>query len=55
MYNSYDKIVGCPEVQLSTAYMDASYVGYQEMSIGSLTPEELAAKLQEAHESAKKQ
>lgn len=54
MYNSYDKIVGCPEVQLSTAYMDASYVGYQEMSIGAITAEELAAKLQEAHESAKK-
>lgn len=54
MYHSYDKIVGCPEVQLSTTYMDASYVGYQEMSIGALTPEELAAKLQEAHESAKK-
>lgn len=54
MYNSHDKIVGCPEVQLSTAYMDASYVGYQEMSIGAITAEELAAKLQEAHESAKK-
>jgi raffinose/stachyose/melibiose transport system substrate-binding protein len=54
LYNSMDTKVGCPEVQLSTAYMDASYNGYQEMSVGSITPEELAKELQQAHESAKK-
>lgn len=54
MYNSYDKIVGCPEVQLSTAYMDASYTGYQEMSVGAVDAKGLAEKLQQAHESAKK-
>lgn len=53
MYKSHPVIVGCPEVQLSTDYMDASYTGYQELSIGQLTPTELAEKLQEAHESAK--
>lgn len=51
-YNAYETKVGCPEVQLSTDYMEASYVGYQEMSVGSTTPEELAATLQEAHEMA---
>lgn len=51
-YNAYETKVGCPEVQLSTDYMEASYVGYQEMSVGSTTPEELAATLQEAHEFA---
>lgn len=53
LYNSKEIRVGCPEVQLSTAYMDASYTGYQELSIGNITAVELAAKLQEAHESVK--
>ena len=48
----YDTVVGCPEVQLSAEYMDASYVGYQELSIGAVTPEDLAQSLQDAHESA---
>lgn len=55
MYKSHSKVVGCPEVQLSTTYMDASYTGYQEMSIGSVTPQELAERLQEAHDSNKKE
>ena len=50
--SQYGTVVGCPEVQLSAEYMDASYVGYQELSIGSVTPEELAETLQDAHESA---
>lgn len=50
--SQYNTVVGCPEVQLSAEYMDASYVGYQELSIGAVTPEELALSLQEAHESA---
>ena len=54
LYESKEIRVGCPEVQLSVAYMDASYTGYQELSIGSITPEELAKKLQEAHVSAEK-
>lgn len=52
LYAAKSAKVGCPEVQLSTAYMDASYTGYQELSVGTVTPEELAASLQEAHESA---
>ena len=32
--------------------MDASYTGYQELSVDAVTPEELAETLQEAHESA---
>lgn len=52
MYNSYTTIVGCPEVQLSVDYMDASYTGYQELSIGSITPQQLAEKLQAAQEAA---
>lgn len=48
--SAYDTVVGCPEVQLSAEYMDASYVGYQELSIGAVTPEELAQSLQAAHE-----
>ena len=48
----YDTVVGCPEVQLSAEYMDASYIGYQELSIGAVTPMELAQSLQDAHESA---
>lgn len=52
MYDSYGVRVGCPEVQLSTAYMDASYTGYQELSIGSISAEELAQTLQDAHEQA---
>ncbi len=52
LYNSKDVRVGCPEVQLSVAYMDASYTGYQELSVGDMTPENLAKSLQEAHESA---
>ena len=53
LYNSMETRVGCPEVQLSSAYMDASYTGYQELTIGTITPEDLAASLQAAHESAK--
>lgn len=53
LYSAKDGKVGCPEVQLSTAYMDASYTGYQELSVGTVTPEDLAASLQDAHESAK--
>lgn len=52
LYNSKEVRVGCPEVQLSVDYMDASYTGYQELSVGNITPEELAKTLQEAHESA---
>ena len=52
LYDSKDIRVGCPEVQLSVDYMDASYTGYQELSVGNITPEELAKSLQEAHESA---
>lgn len=52
LYDSKETKVGCPEVQLSTDYMDASYTGYQELSVDAITPEELAATLQEAHESA---
>ena len=52
LYASKEIKVGCPEVQLSTDYMDASYTGYQELSVGAVTPEELANNLQEAHEMA---
>lgn len=53
LYASKATKVGCPEVQLSTDYMDASYTGYQELSVDATTPEDLAATLQAAHESAK--
>lgn len=53
MYNSYSIIVGCPEVQLSAQYMDASYTGYQSMSIGEMSAQELAKSLQKAHEFTK--
>lgn len=52
VFDSKTTKVGCPEVQLGTDYMDASYTGYQELSVDATTPEELAATLQEAHESA---
>ena len=52
LFASKETKVGCPEVQLSTEYMDASYTGYQELSVDAVTPEELAETLQEAHESA---
>lgn len=52
LFSSKETKVGCPEVQLGTEYMDASYTGYQELSVDAVTPEELAATLQEAHESA---
>lgn len=51
-YSAYETKVGCPEVQLSTDYMEASYVGYQELSVDGTTPEDLAATLQETHELA---
>lgn len=51
-YSAYETKVGCPEVQLSSDYMEASYVGYQELSVDATTPEELAATLQETHELA---
>ena len=54
LYSSKTVQIGCPEVQLSTAYMDASYTAYQELSVGDITPEELAKTLQKAHESSKK-
>lgn len=53
LYNGYDVKYGCPETQLSTVYMDMSYSGYQELSVGTLNAAELAALLQEAHESSK--
>lgn len=53
MYDAHPIIVGCPEVQLSAPYMEASYTGYQELSIGQLTPQELAESLQKAHEEGK--
>ena len=46
--SAYDTVVGCPEVQLSAEYMDASYVGYQELSVGEVTPDQLAESLQSA-------
>lgn len=52
LYDSKEIRVGCPEVQLSVDYMDASYTGYQELSVGNITPEELAKSLQEAHANA---
>ena len=53
MCGRYDRIVGCPEVQLSNAYMEASYNGYQELTVGLVSPEELAVKLEAAHKSSR--
>lgn len=47
-YKSTVQIVGNPEVELSAIYLDASYTGYQNFSVGNITAEELAEKLQAA-------
>lgn len=47
-------MVPTPEIQLNSEYVNASYVGYQDYSIGAITAEELAEKLQQAHESGQK-
>ncbi len=47
---SDSELVPTPEIQLSSVYVDASYTGYQDFSIGTLTAEQLAQKLQKALE-----
>lgn len=49
MFDNY-VMVPTPEIQLNASYVAASYDGYQELLIGTLTPEELAEKLQDAFE-----
>lgn len=43
-------MVPTPETQLNASYVAATYDGYQELLIGTLTPEQLAEKLQTAFE-----
>ena len=49
MFENYE-VVPNPEIQFNVTYVSAAEDGYQELLIGTLTPEQLAEKLQAAYE-----
>lgn len=49
MFENYE-VVPNPEIQFNATYVSAAEDGYQELLIGTLTPEQLAEKLQAAYE-----
>ena len=49
MFEGYE-VVPNPEIQFNATYVSTAEDGYQELTIGSLTPEQLSEKLQSAYE-----